>query len=85
MDKSSGEDKFRNMYKTKLKYLNKKTPYADHRNRCSLHKTVRTYVSSYINHVKYNYEQLEEFYFPQHSMNTYNFWNCDPWKPKVYL
>ena len=85
MDKSFGEHKFKNMYKTKLKLQNKKTKYSDHHNKCSLHKPLRNYVTSYINHNLHDEEVLEEFYIPSHSPNTYNYWDCNPWKAKVLL
>ena len=83
MDKSNGELK----YSSKLKY-NKKpsnTKYSDHRNKCSLHKSVRSYTNSYINHIINNVELLEEFCYPSHSPDTYTCWDCKPMKPKVFI
>lgn len=85
MDKSFGERKFSNIYKSKLKYKNKKTKYSDHRNKGPLHKPLRNYVSSYFKHIHQDEELLDEFYFPSHSNNTYNWWDCSPWKPKVLI
>jgi len=61
----------------------KKTKYSNHRNQASLHKPVRNYVKSFINHIKYNEEMIEEFIFPLKSSNTYTWWDVNPYKPKV--
>ena len=55
-----------------------------HRNKSPLHKPVRNYVKSYLNHVIHNEELLYDFYFPSHSDNTYNWLDCKPYKPKVF-
>ena len=73
MDKTFGEKKYKYIHKNKLKY-------SDHRNKTQLHKPLRNYVNSYINHNKHD---LEDFIFPSLSPNTYNWWDCKPLKPKV--
>ena len=47
-----------------------------HRNKSPLHKPVRNYVKSYLNHVIHNEELLENFCFPSYSDNTYNWLDC---------
>ena len=82
MDKTFGEKKYKYINKNKF---NKKQKYSNHRNKSSLHKPVRNYVKSYINHNKYNLENLENFIFPLISPNTYTWWDVTPWKPKVFI
>ena len=80
MDKSFGERKYKYIHKNKS---NKKPQrFHDIRNKTPLHKPVRNYVKSYINHNKYN---LENFIFPLLSPNTYTWWDGTPWKPKVFI
>ncbi len=55
-----------------------------HRNKSSLHKPVRNYVNSYLNHIIHNKYLLDDFCFPSHSTDTYNWLDCKPYKPKVY-
>jgi hypothetical protein len=50
----------------------------------SLHKPVRNYVNSYLNHIIHNKDLLDDFCFPSHSTDTYNWLDCKPYKPKVY-
>lgn len=76
MDKTFGEKKYKYIHKNKLN----KQKYSDHRNKTQLHKLLRNYVNSYINHNKHD---LEDFIFPSLSPNTYNRWDCKPLKPKV--
>ena len=76
MDKTFGEKKYKYIHKNKLN----KQKYSDHRNKTPLHKPLRNYVNSYINH---NNHYLEDFIFPSLSPNTYNWWDCKPLKPKV--
>lgn len=83
MDKTFGERKYKYIHKNKS---NKKPQrYHDIRNKTPLHKPVRNYVKSYINHNKYNLENLENFIFPLKSPNTYTWWDGLPWKPKVFI
>lgn len=82
MDKSYAIKKYKYLHKNKS---TKKQKYPDHRNHSSLHKPVRNFVSSYINNNKNNREKLENFSFPFKSSNTYTWWDCKPYKPKVYL
>ena len=82
MDKTFGEKKYKYISKNKF---NKKQKYSNHRNKAPLHKPARNYVNSYINHNKYNLENLKNFLFPSISPNTYNRWDCKPLKPKVLL
>jgi hypothetical protein len=67
------------------KQNNKKSKYSNHHSKASLHKPVRNYVKSYINHIIHNKELLEEYYFPRHSSDTYTWWDCKPYKPKVFV
>ena len=67
MDKTFGEKKYKYIHKNKLN----KQKYSDHRNKTQLHKPLRNYVNSYINHNKHD---LEDFFFPSISPNTYNRW-----------
>ena len=76
MDKTFGEKKYKYIHKNKLN----KQKYSDHRNKTQLHKPLRNYVNSYINHNKHD---LEDFICPSLSPNTYNWWDCKPLKPKV--
>jgi len=81
MDKSFGERKYKYIHKNKS---NKKSQrFHDIRNKVPLHKPIRNYVKSYINHNKYNLENLENFIFPLLTPNTYTWWDCKPSKPKV--
>ena len=82
MDKSFGERKYK--YSHKNKSNKKPQRFHDIRNKVPLHKPVRNYVKSYINHNKYNLENLENFIFPLKSPNTYTWWDGTPWKPKVF-
>ena len=50
-----------------------------------IHKPLRNYVNSYINHNKHDLEDLEDFIFPKLLPNTYNWCDCKPLKPKVLL
>ncbi len=80
MDKTFGEKKYKYINKNKF---NKKQKYSNHRNKSSLHKPVRNYVHSFINHNIHNKQILEDFIFPSKSSNTYTWWDCKPLKPKV--
>ena len=80
MDKSFGEKNYENIRKNK--FNKKKQKYSNHRNKAPLHKPARNFVNSYINHNKHD---LEDFFFPLISPNTYNRWDCKPLKPKVLL
>ena len=72
------------MVKENINKSNKKQQiFHDIRNKTPLHKPVRNYVKSYINHNKYNLENLENFIFPLTSQNTYTWWDCKPSKPKI--
>ena len=62
----------------------KKQKYSDHRNQASLHKPVRNYVKSFINHFINQQEMIEEFIFPLNSSYTYTWWDVNPYKPKVF-
>lgn len=62
----------------------KKIKYSNHRSKTSLHKSVRNYVNSYINHIIRNNESLYEFDFPANPSNTYTWWDCNSYKSKVY-
>jgi len=65
--------------------MNKKKPnYHDHHNKAPLHKSVRNYVNSYINHIFYDKEKLEDFIFPSIIQNTNTWWDCNPPKPKAF-
>ena len=81
MDKSLGEKK--------RKYINKnkkeKEKYSHHRNKEPLHKPVRNYVNSYLIYISNNKELLDDFCFPLYSSDTYTFWDCKPYKPKVFI
>ena len=79
MDKTFGENKYKYIHKN----TKKKQKYSNHRNKESLHKPVRNYVNSYINHVTRDKQKLEEFTFPSKLPNTYTWWDCKPLKPKV--
>ena len=79
MDKTFGEKKYKYIHKNKLN----KQKYSVHRNKTQLHKPLRNYVNSYINHNKHDLEDLKNFIFPSLSPNTYNRWDCKPLKPKV--
>jgi hypothetical protein len=81
MDKTFGEKKYKYIHKNK--FNKKKQKYSNHRNKVSLHKPVRNYVNSYINHNINNKQNLEDFIFPSKSPNTYTWWDCKPLKPKV--
>lgn len=81
MEKTFGEKKYK--YINKNKFNKKKQKYSNHRNKASLHKPVRNYVNSYINHNINNKQNLEEFILPSSSPNTYTWWDCKPCKPKV--
>jgi hypothetical protein len=80
MDKTFGKNKYKYIYKNKFKKTQK---YSNHRNKASLHKPLRMYVNSYINHNINNKQKLEDFIFPSKSPNTYIWWDCKPFKPKV--
>lgn len=79
MNKSFGENKRKYMHKNKV---TKKPKYSNHRNKNSLHKPVRNYVKSDLNHIKRN--DVNDFMFPSTSSNTYTWWDCKPLKPKVF-
>lgn len=64
MDKSYGEKKIK--FANKNKY-NKKQKYSNHRNKFLLHKPVRNYVNSHINHIIQNKNLLNEFNYLLHS------------------
>ena len=72
----------------KRKYLNvnkfnkKKVNYTVHKNSCPLHKAVRTYVNSYINHHIDNRDILDNFYYPKTIENTITYWDSRPYKGK---
>ena len=55
-----------------------------HRNKDSSQKPVRNYVKSHINHIMNHKEQLDNFIFPSKASYTYNWWDCKPYKPKVF-
>ena len=65
----------------KINLIKKKQKYQNHRGTSSLHKPVRNYVNSYINHIINNKPVLEDFIFPSSSSNTYTWWDCKPLKP----
>jgi len=67
----------------KINLIKKKQKYSNHRNTLSLHKPVRNYIKSYINHNINNKSILEDFIIPSRPENTYTMWNCKPLKPKV--
>ena len=82
MEKSFGEQNFLNLCKNKN---NKKKPkYSFHRNKCSLHKPLKQYIVSYINHNFNDLYMLENLSVPLIDTNTYTWWDCDPYKPKAY-
>ena len=81
MDKTFAIKKYKYIHKNK--FNKKKQKYSNHRNKASLHKPVRNYVNSYINHIAHNKEKLEDFIFPSKSQNTYTWWDCKPSKPTV--
>ena len=83
MDKTFGERKYK--YIRKNKSNKKQQIFHDIRNKAPLHKPARNYVKSYINHNKYNLENLEYFSFPLISRNTYTWWDGIAWKPKVFI
>ena len=90
MDKSIGDEKRKYINKNKtdntlrqIKKKNKKS--SNHRNKDSLHKPVRNYVNSYLNHISNNKQLLDDFCFPLHSSDTYTYWDCKPYKPKVFI
>ncbi len=80
MDKSYGEKNLKYIKKDKVK----KQKYANHRNKCSLHKSKRNYVNSRLNCILNNQEVLDEFIYPSNPPNTYTWWDCAPSKPKVF-
>ena len=45
--------------------------FGDHRNNISIHKLVRTYVKSYINHYKYDEEIMDEFIYPKNKPSVF--------------
>ena len=59
-------------------------PFGDHRNNISIHKLVRTYVKSYMNHYKYDEEIMDEFIYPKKYAKTYTWWDVTPGKPIVF-
>ncbi len=81
MNKSWGRKNFINLQKNKGK---KKPKYPDHRNKCSLHKPLRQFMSSYINHNINDRDMLEDIYISRIDTSTYTWWDCRPWKPKAY-
>jgi hypothetical protein len=75
MDKTFGEKK---------KFIKKKQKYSNHHSKASLNKPLRNYIKSYINHSYNNIENLENFILPSKRLNTNNWWDCKPLKPKVF-
>lgn len=60
-----------------------KVKYNDHRNKMPKHRVVRHYVKSYINHCC-NMMDYEDIMFPKFSSNTYTWYDCKPYKTKVF-
>ena len=81
MDKLYNENKIKYIHKDKS---NKKQKYSNHRNKEPSQRVVRHYVKSYINQIIDNKELLNELNFPLKSSNTYTWWDCKPYKPKVF-
>jgi hypothetical protein len=82
MDKTFGEKKYKYIHKNK--FNKKKQKYSNHHSKASLNKPVRNYIKSYINHNFNNIENLENFILPLKMVNTNNWWDCEPPKPKVF-
>ena len=82
MDKSQGERKRK--YLRKNKNNKKKDGFSHQRSLSSIHKPVRTFVTSYMKQTKYDAEILSEFIYPKKSSRTYTWWDVIPGKPRFY-
>ena len=83
MDSYKSRNDVKVTYIGKNKMNGKKKKYHDHKSNASITKTYRCFVHSQLNKVlKQN--DIEDYTMPLKSKSSYTWWDCKPYKPKVY-
>ena len=70
--------------KPKYKAQKKKQAYHDIKSTNSFGKVFRTHYKSELNHIRDYPEMLQEYVLPIKGSKTYTWWDCKPYKAKVF-